>query len=570
MHRRRPCAAFSVLVSVAALSVFAPAALADSGSISGTVTSAATAGPLSGIDVQLFNGPGQVVDVKSDAAGNYTFTGLAPDPHYVVAFSNQDYVTQYYNGKPSAPTATFVPVSSGQSVTGINAVMQLDSQYTVVGNVTDSVTQAPVQGEGVQLMTPSGQTVAGASTEPNGNYALAAPPGTYVVKFANGTTRYWDQYSNDKASLSTADPVTVTAGRVTANVNAALIPAGSISGTVTNASTGAPAAGAIVDGFTSPGVYVGEATTDSSGRYTLRTSGIGASMSATNSYAVRFDDPSGTLAVQYSGGALFPWSASHVMVTANQTTTGVDAALPLGGQISGTVTDAATHTPLNNINVSTLYPDGSLATASVQTASDGTYTLTGLTPGVPYTLQFSEVTGPGYTDHNYADPFYCDTSSRSAASSVVTSSGAVTSGINEAMWHKGAKPPACPQPTPAQIASGLTQALSVSGPAASIAAILHSGGFPATITVSGPGAAQIVWYYVPAGAHLARATKPIVVASGSKQLTRAGSVSVKLALTAQGRALLKNAKQMKLTAVGSFTPKHGRKTSKRAAITLKH
>jgi hypothetical protein len=115
-----------------------------------------------------------------------------------------------------------------------------------------------------------------------------------------------------------------------------------------------------------------------------------------------------------------------------------------------------------------------------------------------------------------------------------------------------------------------SSALSVSGKAAQITSILKSGGYPASVSAPTAGAMTIVWYYLPAGAHLARAPKPVVIARGSKSFSAAGKGTIKLRLTAQGRKLLKKSKRIKLTAVGTFAPKHGKKTSKSKTITLAH
>jgi hypothetical protein len=119
------------------------------------------------------------------------------------------------------------------------------------------------------------------------------------------------------------------------------------------------------------------------------------------------------------------------------------------------------------------------------------------------------------------------------------------------------------------VGAELSSSLTVSGPAASISAILRSSGFPAPVTAPAAGSVTITWYYLPTGARLARAVKPVVVATGSKTFAGPGQAKIKLRLTAQGRGLLKHAKRVKLTAVGTFVPKHGKKASRRKPITLK-
>ena len=117
--------------------------------------------------------------------------------------------------------------------------------------------------------------------------------------------------------------------------------------------------------------------------------------------------------------------------------------------------------------------------------------------------------------------------------------------------------------------AALSGSLKASGPAASISAILRNGGFPAAVTAPAAGSVTITWYYLPAGARLARAVRPVVVARGSKIFAAPGQAKLKLRLTAQGRKLLKHAKRVKLTAVGAFVPKHGKKASQRKSITLR-
>ena len=125
----------------------------------------------------------------------------------------------------------------------------------------------------------------------------------------------------------------------------------------------------------------------------------------------------------------------------------------------------------------------------------------------------------------------------------------------------GSTPPATP-------AAAVNQSLAVSGPSASISAILAAGGFPASVGAPSAGTMKVVWYYLPPGARLARVSKPVVVAQGSKSFATAGSATLKLRLTSAGRKLLKHSKRVKLTAVGSFAPKHGKTATKRKSITL--
>jgi hypothetical protein len=127
-----------------------------------------------------------------------------------------------------------------------------------------------------------------------------------------------------------------------------------------------------------------------------------------------------------------------------------------------------------------------------------------------------------------------------------------------------------PSPSPsASPSAALSSSLAVDGAAARISAVLKHGGFAAPGSAAAPGTVTITWYSVPAGAHLARATKPIMIAQGSHTFSTAGKASIKVRLTSRGRALLKRSKRVKLTAVGTFAPTHGTKSSKQKSFTLK-
>jgi hypothetical protein len=118
----------------------------------------------------------------------------------------------------------------------------------------------------------------------------------------------------------------------------------------------------------------------------------------------------------------------------------------------------------------------------------------------------------------------------------------------------------------AQIETLLKQQLTPSGPLAQIATLLKSGVFSAPFRAPQAGTAVISWYQVPPGAKLAKKTKPkpVLVASGQRSFSGAGTAKIKIKLTAAGRRLLKHAKQLKLTAKGTFTP-----TGKRPITTTK-
>jgi hypothetical protein len=104
--------------------------------------------------------------------------------------------------------------------------------------------------------------------------------------------------------------------------------------------------------------------------------------------------------------------------------------------------------------------------------------------------------------------------------------------------------------------AALLAGLAPSGKTATIAALLKSGVFTFVFTAVEGGTVVIDWYQVPLGAKLSKKTKakPVLVAAGQLKFPAAGTAKVKIKLTAAGKALLKHAKHLKLTARGTFTP----------------
>jgi hypothetical protein len=125
-------------------------------------------------------------------------------------------------------------------------------------------------------------------------------------------------------------------------------------------------------------------------------------------------------------------------------------------------------------------------------------------------------------------------------------------------------------PTAVQIRSLLLSEIGPSGKAAGIAALLKAGGYRLSFRALTAGSAQVGWYYVPPGAHLAAGKpKPVLVASGRLTFSAAASGKLKVKLTAAGKKLLKHAKHLKLTAKGSFTPTGNAAVLAKKTFTLK-
>jgi hypothetical protein len=260
------------------------AALVAGGSISGTVTSAATLSGLSGICVAAFStdaNPVVVASTGTSAGGGYTLDGI-PAGNVQVRFNSQGFcpggvlqhfATQWYNDQPSAATADLVAVASGANTPGVNAAMAppLATSFSIKVNGGSSASLAfgaPATLTetglpdlyGTVVFSSAGHpnlctiTMAGAGSSANtGCQTSALPAGSYspiTAAFTDTDGAFANSSSTNSVSL-TVTPI-ATAFAITANGSATS--ASIIHGaqaTLAESGLPAPATGSVV--FSSPG-----------------------------------------------------------------------------------------------------------------------------------------------------------------------------------------------------------------------------------------------------------------------------------------------------------------------------
>jgi 5-hydroxyisourate hydrolase-like protein (transthyretin family) len=407
------------------------------GLISGTVTNPAGQ-DISGASLQIVNvNTDYYYYATTGSNGTYTLDGL-PTGSYHVLFrppSGQDYLYQYYPDKSDAAAAQGVSVTTGQTTMNINA--SLATGATVSGQVTDA-SGNPVSGASVEVddyggNDPSYVYPSEVTTGSNGYWSIdGLPTGTYEVAFDPPSgSNYAFQYYDNVGGQDPPTPITLTAGSTTPDIDAALTIGGQISGTVTDGTTGKPAAGVYVEAVDDAGDTYSSATTDANGDYTL----MGLSSSA--SYRVDFSPPQGSsLATEFYPSGATVQAATPVPVTVGQTTPNIDETLGAGGSISGKVTNAATGYPIGGVSVTLtddagneLYDDSGFSTEP-----DGTYDFTNLPPG-SYKVEFDDATF--FSKGGFAFQFYNDASTLGAASSVNVAAGQAVTGIDAALSEGG-------------------------------------------------------------------------------------------------------------------------------------
>ena len=301
----------------------------------------------------------------------------------------------------------------------------ITSSGEITGRVTDATGGADLSGICITLETTTDAYAGSVITTADGIYSLTGlTPGSYKVYFSTGcgsAGNYAAQYYGDKATFTSATSVSVTGGRVATSINAVLSAGGRITGTVNTASSEADLSGICVSAKSATGTQFGSATTGLDGTYTI--GGLGA-----GSYKVYFSagcGSTGSYAAQYYGDKATFTSATSVSVTTGVTTTGINAMVAFGGQITGTVTSASGGADLLGVCVRATSLTGPYS-GDTTTAANGTYTITDLAGG-SYSVEFS--TGCGSTE-GYAAQYYNGIATSSSATAVEVAAGVTTTGID--------------------------------------------------------------------------------------------------------------------------------------------
>ena len=149
----------------------------------------------------------------------------------------------------------------------------------------------------------------------------------------------------------------------------------------------------------------GSAVSDSQGNYKI------------NSYLGTGDDYS----VTASASGYVDQQVDNISVTSGVETTNVDIYMNVSGGINGTVTDAVTHSPLPNVEITASSPTSTVTIPDAYTDANGNYQIIqNLQPGT-YNVSAETITGYIYA----------------TLTGIVVTAGAMTSGVNFALEPSG-------------------------------------------------------------------------------------------------------------------------------------
>jgi hypothetical protein len=275
-------------------------------------------------------------------------------------------------------------------------------------------------------VTPASQTmgIAETWTNPDGTYSIGGfGTGNYKVEFIGSAENYSSEWYDDQTSWSSANAVTVFTDQITSDIDATLVQGGSISGQVTNDTTGLPYAWVGVFDASTGSQIAGEMT-DEDGYYSIR--GL-----PTGSYKVAFGGVAG-YAPEWYDNVPDQDSAAIVNVTAGSVTTGISAVLAAGGSISGTVTNGVSG--IQFILVNACYWDAGqqmcAAYYNATTDSSGNYSINVL-PAGQYKVYFDG-------QSSYTSEWYADATDMNSATVIGVSAGETVTGVDADLTPAGA------------------------------------------------------------------------------------------------------------------------------------
>ena len=275
-------------------------------------------------------------------------------------------------------------------------------------------------------------------TDFSGAYEITGlAAGQYTVVFRPSSAQNYVRQFYDGASTElTATLVTVGSGLIS-GIDAELAKGAKISGTVTAAATGLPAAKIVACAYSTDRLGTGCAETNAFGSYVIQ--GL-----AAGSYEVEFFPIE---AKQNLVGAIYP---GLVMVPAAGEVPFVNIALQTGGQISGTVRLAATGAPLKGVEVCVTEAGEPWPLACLQSPASGAYRFTGLWAGefkVAFSPEASELEEGEYWEiptDAYPTQWWNGQPNFATATPIGVAAGATVTGIDGSL---GPGPVLTPPPT---------------------------------------------------------------------------------------------------------------------------
>ena len=371
-------------------------------SISGRITDSASGDPILDAEICVFETDGTGVTCVTESGDGFYTTPVIPPGDYVVGMNRAPgYIFEFYDDVVALgfddPVVSATQINLNSDQAGID--FALDEGFTISGTLTAENDGSPIMGT-VCIYEQDGTGVTCPESDDTGFYeSQALPQGDYVVltnPIPGFVAEIYDniQQIGFEDPFLMADPVAVGPNDAT-GIDFALQQGFTISGTITDQSTGDP----VIDGeicvYETDGTGVLCAGAEADGSYTTPEVPAGA-------YVVVINNAPGFVHEIYDDiqdlGFQNNFALADFVFTGPSDVSGIDFALEPGNTISGQLTDEATGLPIEG-EICVLTDAGEGVTCT-QTDENGFYTTAAMPPG-EYVLFINNASG-------YVHEFYDD------------------------------------------------------------------------------------------------------------------------------------------------------------------
>jgi hypothetical protein len=247
------------------------------------------------------------------------------------------------------------------SVAVLLFVVALPLQAQSFSGTVRNTDNQPLGDMTVQVYNASGFLAASATTDSLGRYVMPVAPGTYRLLAFDREGNYAVNFHRGATSFETSVPVNVTSGQFV-TIDFILSRGAAISGTVFEAGTARPLAGALVAAYNDDGSRRTFTTSSASGSYTLIVPAGGYKV-------VAYHEAQAYVPEFFVEQRLF---ASAQVV--NAPAAGINFTLERGSAVRGRVLEKGTSAPVANVNIVAYDLQGNIR-ARTETNATGAFTL---------------------------------------------------------------------------------------------------------------------------------------------------------------------------------------------------